>query len=91
MYGAATGVYRTRREQAKARLDRALEQQTRLQQEYDRLAFTLRDAFGVRLGQQSLYPEAREGRRATFLQRTTPKELRLRMGEIRKEIDAYRD
>ena len=86
-FKSETGVYRTRREQAKLRLDRAMEVQNRLQQEYDRIVFTLNAAFGVRLGQQSLIPQAREGPRTTFIVKTSQTELHRRLRELRAKLN----
>jgi hypothetical protein len=82
-----TGVLQTRREQAKIRLDRALEAERRLRDEYDRLVYTLRAGFGVQLGQQSLMaPEPEAGGRVTFIQKTSAAELRRRASELRRKL-----
>ena len=85
----ATGVFRTRREQAKARMDKAMEGQRRLEEELRRLEYTLQAGFGIVLGQQTLggAPRAPEGGRVTFIQKTTPAELRRRMKEIRAKLN----
>ena len=85
-YNRLTGVFRTRQEQAKARYDRAAEAQRRLEQELERLEYALEQAFGVRLGQQSLFPIAREGPKTTFVVKTSEKQLRERIREIRTKL-----
>jgi len=81
-----TGVLQTRREHARARLAKAEEEQRRLQQELDRLLFTLRDAFGITLGQQTLVQPTREGPRTTFIVKTSQTGLRKRIAELRRKL-----
>ncbi len=85
----ATGVFRTRKEQVKARMDKAMEGQRRLEEELRRLEYTLSAGFGITLGQQTLgaRPGPPEGGRLTFIQKTTPTELRRRMKEIRAKLN----
>ena len=84
-----TGVIRTRREQARARLDRAMAGQKALQEEYDRLIYTLNAGFGIQLGQQTLAgtSERASGPRTTFLTKTTPTQLRSRLRELRAKLN----
>ena len=83
-----TGVYRTRIEQAKARLAKALEQQRRLQEEFDRLRYTLEAAFGVTFGQQVLSGQSKPvGGRVTFIQKTSQTELRRRLRELKAKLN----
>ncbi len=84
----ATGVYRTRKEQAKHRLDRAMEAERKLREEYDRLVYTLSAGFGVRLGQRYLGEEAARpaGGRVTFIQETNETELRTRIRDLRRKL-----
>jgi len=88
---ATTGVLKERIEHARTRLNKALEEQRRIQQERDRLVFTLEQAFGVRLGQQSLYPAPREGPRTTFIVRTSQTALRKRIRELRAKLSEAPD
>jgi len=85
----ATGVFRTRKEQVKIRKDKAIEGQRRLEEELRRLEYTLQAGFGITLGQQTLgaRPGAPEGGRVTFIQKTTPTDLRRRMKEIRAKLN----
>jgi len=86
---AETGVLRTRREQAQLRLTRVLEQQARIQQELNRLIFTLQSGFGVTFGQQTLGagPPPAPGGRVTFIQKTSQTALRRRIKELRAKLN----
>ncbi|HTT74196.1 MAG TPA: hypothetical protein VMG99_08690 [Thermoplasmata archaeon] len=85
---ALTGVYRTRIEHAKVRLAKATEQQRRMQEEYDRLIYTLRAGFGVSLGQQTLASEpAPSEPRLTFIQKTSATELRRRIRDLHRRLN----
>ncbi len=90
-YRQATGVYRTRIEHAKARLARAIDAQNRMQQELERLIYTLEAGFGIRLGQQYLGESPTTEPRVTFIQKTKPEELRARIRELRGLLTAARD
>ncbi len=85
----ATGVFRTRREHAKARLDRALEAQRRLQEELDRLLYTSRAAFGVRTLYGTSYPEP--GGRATFITETSREEMHRRIRALHARLNEMPD
>jgi hypothetical protein len=86
-----TGILQTRREHAQARLRKALEEQHRLQGEYERLQYTLRAAFGFTVGQQTLAPAAPTGGKPTFIVRTTQTQLRRRLRELRAKLNEAPD
>jgi D-Tyr-tRNAtyr deacylase len=85
-FRAQIGIYKERRERTRVRLERALTKQRALQAEYDRLVYTLKAAYGVTIGQQSLVEEPREGPRTTFIVKTSPRQLRERLRELRKML-----
>lgn len=85
----ATGVFRTRRDHAKLRLDNALEQQSRLQQELDRLVYTSRAAFGTPTLFGTEYPEP--GGKPTFITDTSREDLRRRIRELRAKLNEVPD
>jgi outer membrane protein TolC len=86
-YNRATGVYRTRREHVRFRLEKAEAEERRMKEEADRIEYTLRAAFGISLGQQSLMPPPPiPGGKVTFIQKTSPTELRRRLKELREKL-----
>jgi hypothetical protein len=81
-----TGILQARREHAEARLRKALEEQRRLQDEYDRLKYTLEAAFGTTFGQQTLTLTAPASPRPTFIVRTSQTQLRARLKALRVKL-----
>lgn len=88
VFKQATGLYQTRREHAKARLQRALDVQTRLQEEAERIRYTLRSAFGHMTLYGRVFDEP--GGRATFITQTSQEELRRRLREIDRRLNEVR-
>jgi hypothetical protein len=87
-----TGILQTRREHAEARLRKALEEQRRLQSEYDRLKWTLQAAYQTTFGQRTLTPPAAPvGAKPTFIVRTSQTQLRARLRELRAKLNEAPD
>jgi len=86
-----TGILQTRREHAEARLRKALEEQSRLRSEYDRLKWTLGAAYGTTFGQQTLMPAAPTGGKPTFIVRTSQTQLRRRLKALHAKLNEAPD